>query len=119
MKLAGQVAIIIHLLTASGLPVAVFGAEVPLEVEIGSGKGRFLLEWAATHPELGILAVERAAKYFTLAAQRVMRRGLTNVRLAHTTGEDILFRCLAPGSVAAFHVYFPDPWWKRRHRSDF
>jgi len=101
-----------------GLPLhprAVFGRDLSLEVEIGSGKGRFLPEWAAAHPEVGILAVERAREYLLLAAQRAARRGLVNVRLVHTTAEDLLFRCLAPASVAAVHVYFPDPWPKKRH----
>lgn len=94
---------------------AVFGRDILLEVEIGSGKGRFLLEWAAAHPDIGVLAVERARAYLLLAAQRAARRGLGNVRLVHTTAEDLLFRCLAPASVTAIHVYFPDPWPKKRH----
>lgn len=95
--------------------VAVFGKCIPVEIEIGSGKGRFLLEWAAAHPEVGLVAVERARTYLILAAERAARRGIANVRLVHTTAEDLLFRCLAPSSVAAVHVYFPDPWPKRRH----
>lgn len=95
--------------------VALFGREVAVEIEIGSGKGRFLLEWAAANPETGLLAVERARTYLNLAAERAARRGLGNVRLVHTTAEDLLFRCLAPASVAAVHVYFPDPWPKKRH----
>jgi tRNA (guanine-N7-)-methyltransferase len=97
--------------TASGL----FGSCRPLEIELGAGNGRFLLEWAAGHPESGFLGVERARKYLELAAARALRRGIVNVRLAHTTAEDLLFRCLAPGSVSALHVYFPDPWPKKRH----
>lgn len=105
-------------LASAPLPLAaaaLFGKGVPLEIEIGSGKGRFLLEWAAAHPEIGLLAVERARTYLTLAAERAARRGLGNVRLVHTTAEDLLHRCLAPASVAAVHVYFPDPWPKKRH----
>jgi tRNA (guanine-N7-)-methyltransferase len=100
------------------LPLAsreVFGRSVPLEVELGAGKGRFLLEWAAAHPEVGIVGVERGRRYLQMAALRVARRGLVNVRLVHTTAEDLLFRCLSEGSVVAFHVYFPDPWPKKRH----
>jgi tRNA (guanine-N7-)-methyltransferase len=92
-----------------------FGATVPLEVEIGAGKGRFLLEWGAAHPEIGLIGVERARTYLDMAARRAARGGLGNVRLLHTTAEDLLFRCLAAGSVAAVHVYFPDPWPKTRH----
>lgn len=98
-------------LSSAGL----FGRQCPLEVELGVGKGRFLLEWAAAHPESGLLGVERARSYAVLAADRAARRGLANVRLVHSTAEDVLFRCLAPDSVDAFHVYFADPWPKKRH----
>ncbi len=94
---------------------ALFGEPWPLEVELGVGKGRFLLEWAATHPGVGLVGVERARTYVRIAALRLARTGLTNVRLAHTTAEDLLFRCLAPASVSAVHAYFPDPWPKKRH----
>ncbi len=100
------------------LPLTVrdlFGVEAPLEVEIGSGKGRFLVEWAALQPERCFLGVERAAKYLAMAARRAQRANRTNVRFVRTTAEDLLFRCLEAGSVAALHVYFPDPWPKKRH----
>ena len=105
-------------LGSARLPLAsgdVFGSGMPLEVEFGAGKGRFLLEWAAAHPGVGVVGVERARPYLRMAALRAARRGLSNVRLVHTTAEDMLFRCLGEGSVAAVHVYFPDPWPKKRH----
>lgn len=105
-------------LTAAGLPLdslRLLGRACPLEVELGSGKGRFLLEWATARPEIAVLGVERARKYAELTAVRVARQGVTNARMAVTTAEDLLFRCLSPASVAAFHVYFPDPWPKKRH----
>ena len=92
-----------------------FGRRAPTEVEIGSGKGRFLLELAAARPERDYLAVERSRKYYRLCADRAARRGLDNVLLVHTTGEDLLLRLLAPGSVAALYVLFPDPWPTKRH----
>ena len=101
-----------------GLPldaVEVFGAPMPIEVELGLGKGRFLVEWASTRPDTAFIGVERCQKYVTMAATRLARRGLANVRVARTTAEDILFRCLGDASVAAVHVYFPDPWPKKRH----
>ena len=92
-----------------------FGREAPTDVEIGSGKGKFLNDLAAANPERNLLAVERAAKYHRLCCERAARRGLTNVRLLRTTAEDLLFRLLAETSVANFYVLFPDPWPKKRH----
>lgn len=106
-------------LNAVSLPLtaaAAFGRGGRFEVEIGVGKGRFLLEQAAAYPETCFLGVERARKYLHLTAVRAARRNLGNVRLLHTTAEDLLFRCLTPGSVDAMHLYFPDPWPKKRHR---
>jgi len=92
-----------------------FARAAPTEIEIGSGKGRFLLELAAQHPERNLLAVERAGKYHKLVCQRAAKRGITTVRMLRTTAEDLLFRLLAPASVNTFYVLFPDPWPKKRH----
>jgi len=96
-------------------PESLFGSTRPFEVELGPGKGRFLQEWARLHPEVGILGVERARKYAQRAALRMVKHDVGTVRLAYTTAEDLLFRCLAQATVDAFHVYFPDPWPKHRH----
>lgn len=93
----------------------VFGRIAPVDVEIGAGKGRFLLELAASRPERDILAVERAGKYHRLCCDRAARRGIGNVRVLRTTAEDLLFRLLPPAAVATFYVLFPDPWPKKRH----
>lgn len=93
----------------------VFGRPAPTDVEIGVGKGRFLLELAGREPERSFLGVERAGKYHRLVASRVARRGLGNVWLIHTTAEDLLFRLLADRSVSRLFVLFPDPWPKKRH----
>jgi tRNA (guanine-N7-)-methyltransferase len=92
-----------------------FGREAPTDVEIGSGKGKFLNELAVARPDRNILAVERSAKYHRLCCDRVARRGLTNVRLLRTAGEDLLFRLLAQATVETFFVLFSDPWPKKRH----
>jgi tRNA (guanine-N7-)-methyltransferase len=105
-------------LNTVGVPLSwpeIFGRSAPLHLEIGSGKGRFLLELATAHPEWNLLAVERANKYHTLVSRRAARRGLSNVRLLRTTAEDLLFRLLPPASVDALYVLFPDPWPKKRH----
>ena len=93
----------------------VFGRHAPTEVEIGSGKGGFLLDLARLHPERNLLAVEKAGKYHRLCCHRAASRGLANVRMVRTTAEDLLFRLLAPGTVDAVYVLFPDPWPKKRH----
>jgi len=94
---------------------SVFGRDCPVELEIGSGKGRFLVERAAACPEAGVIGVERARKYLEMSARRAERRGLENVRLVHSSAEDVLFRCVADGSLRAAFVFFPDPWPKKRH----
>jgi tRNA (guanine-N7-)-methyltransferase len=92
-----------------------FGREAATDVEIGSGKGRFLLALAAIRPERNLLAVERAGHYHRLCCERAAKRGLSNIRLLRTTAEDLLFRLLAPSSVATLFILFPDPWPKKRH----
>ncbi len=93
-----------------------FGRDAPTDVEIGCGKGTFLNDLAIAHPERNILAVERSAKYHRLSCERAARRGLDNIRLLRTTGEDLLFRLLAEQTVERFYVLFSDPWPKKRHR---
>ncbi len=92
-----------------------FGRDAPTDIEIGTGKGKFLNEFATAQPERNILGVERSAKYHSLCCDRAARRGLTNVRVLRTTGEDLLFRLLTEASVASMYVLFPDPWPKKRH----
>lgn len=93
----------------------IFGRSAPVDVEIGSGKGKFLLELAPSQPERDFLAVERAGKYHRLCCDRAAKRGIVNVRLVRTTAEDLLFRLLVKESVERIFVLFPDPWPKKRH----
>ncbi len=93
-----------------------FGRAAPTEMEIGSGKGRFLLESAAERPERNFLGAELEGEYARLARARAARRGLTNVRFERLDGKAFVRDRLAPGSLAALHVFFPDPWPKKRHR---
>lgn len=93
----------------------IFGRSAPVDVEIGSGKGKFLLELAPSQAERDFLAVERAGKYHRLCCDRAAKRGIVNVRLVRTTAEDLLFRLLVKESVERIFVLFPDPWPKKRH----
>lgn len=88
----------------------------PLEIEIGSGKGLFLLNESGAHPETDWIGIEISKKYCRYAAYRLAQAGRTNARMLRGDGVDFVSRWIADQSVAALHVYFPDPWWKARHR---
>ena len=94
----------------------VFGNGHPVEVEVGSGKGLFLQNAATENPAHNFVGVELARKYAGRAAERVAKRGLTNVRVWPGDGKLFLAKFVAAASLAAVHVYFPDPWWKARHK---
>ena len=92
-----------------------FGNSHPVELELGIGKGRFLLDAAVHHPGVNYIGVEQAAKYLRLAHARAVRRGCSNLRLVHGDAREFVEFFLASESVRAIHVYFPDPWPKKRH----
>ena len=95
---------------------ALFGNDHPIEMEIGCGKGGFLLRQAQAHPERNYFAIEWANAFYRFAADRMARRGVTNVRIARCDAKEFVLRRLPPASLLALHVYHPDPWPKRRHR---
>jgi tRNA (guanine-N7-)-methyltransferase len=94
----------------------VFAAEQPLEVELGTGKGLFLSDAAAANPGSNFLGLEVAGKFAQYAAARLARRGLTNACVVSGDGLRVFREILPDASCQAVHVYFPDPWWKARHR---
>ena len=87
----------------------------PLHIEIGSGKGTFLVQQAGLQPDANFLGIEWAGEFFRYAADRVRRSGLTNVRLLHADGVEFIRYRMPPGIVRVIHLYFPDPWPKKRH----
>jgi tRNA (guanine-N7-)-methyltransferase len=91
------------------------GGEGPVEVEIGCGKGEFLMASALRHPRTFFVGVEVARKYALKSAARLVKAGATNARVAWMDGMTFLERAVPPASLRAVHVYFPDPWPKRRH----
>ena len=92
-----------------------FEREAPLEVEIGFGYGHFLLEYGRARPELNVVGIEFRPKLAYQVADRIARQGRTNLMALRGDAKRHLPTLFAPGSVQAFHVQFPDPWWKKRH----
>jgi tRNA (guanine-N7-)-methyltransferase len=90
-----------------------FGREAPLEIEIGSGKARFLVAAARVNPAHDFLGLERSLSYYRICRERVARSGLSNAVVLRADGK-IFLESLSPRSVRAFHVYFPDPWPKKK-----
>ncbi len=93
----------------------VFENSRPVEVEVGTGKGTFLLARARARPELNFLGIEWAKAYCHYSADRIRRAGLTNVRMLRTDATHFFRVCLPDSSIWRVHIYFPDPWPKRRH----
>jgi tRNA (guanine-N7-)-methyltransferase len=93
----------------------VFSREGPVEVEVGIGKGRFLLAAAAARPDVLHLGVEWANKYLRVAEDRALKRGMSNVRFLRADARDLVHRAIASASVSAYYVFYPDPWPKKRH----
>ena len=94
----------------------VFGNDRLVEIEVGSGKGRFLKESAQKNPEINYVGIERASKYFEKSCERLAKHDITTARLVYCDASYFLYRHVADQSVSAFHIYFPDPWPKKRHR---
>ncbi|MBX3444661.1 MAG: tRNA (guanosine(46)-N7)-methyltransferase TrmB [Planctomyces sp.] len=92
-----------------------FANDRPLEIDVGCGRGLFVFSASGARPNTNFLGIELDYKEARRAAKRLQKRAAGNARIL---GGDVFraFEHIAPGSVEAIHVYFPDPWWKRRHR---
>ena len=110
-----------HLLALADLPVpldpaTLFPLAAPIELEGGSGKGLFLDTASEARPDRNFLGSEIAGGYARLCAARLARRGAANARIIHGDATWLVRGLLPDACLAAVHVYFPDPWWKARHR---
>jgi len=92
-----------------------FGRAQPLEVELGCGDSSFLVEYARQHPERNFIGVERLLGRIRKLDRKGRRAGLTNLRGVRIECAYFLEYLLPAHSAEAVHVYFPDPWPKRRH----
>jgi tRNA (guanine-N7-)-methyltransferase len=95
---------------------ALFANDHPVELEVGFGKGSFLVAAAPLHPERNYLGIEIDRALQLYVANRIVKRQLRQVKLLCGDGARLLAEHLRPHSLAAVHVYFPDPWWKKRHQ---
>jgi tRNA (guanine-N7-)-methyltransferase len=93
-----------------------FGNDLPLEIEIGSGKGLFLASASAANENHNFLGIEIVTKYAAYAAGRLVNAGVKNGMMISGNAEPLFAERIDPGGLEAVHVYFPDPWWKKRHR---
>jgi tRNA (guanine-N7-)-methyltransferase len=111
------------LLPAFGIPYAqvpvdtarVFGRQAPLIVEIGFGMGEGMARIAADHPECDYLGIEVHNPGVGSLLDRIGRDGLENVRIVQHDAVEVIRDMVAPDSLAGVHVFFPDPWHKKRH----
>lgn len=88
----------------------------PVQVEVGSGKGRFLIRAAEADGATNWVGLETRWGTLALAVRRIVARGLDNALCIRCDAMHVVRVLIPEGSVAAFHVYYPDPWWKKRHR---
>jgi tRNA (guanine-N7-)-methyltransferase len=110
-----------HLLKLDALPVPfdpqlVFPRATPVELEVGSGKGLFLASAAARTADRNFLGAEISGGYARLCAGRIAAAGAENARIIHGDATFLVRSMLPDACLGGMHVYFPDPWWKARHR---
>ena len=110
-----------HLLELAALPApldpnSLFPHQAAIEMEVGSGKGLFLSTASAARPDLNFLGVEISGGYARLCASKLAAQQATNGRIIHGDATYLARSLLPDACLAAIHVYFPDPWWKARHR---
>ncbi len=95
---------------------SLFANDRPLEVEIGSGKGLFMATASQQRPQHNFLGIEIATKYARHAAARLAKVPSDNAMMVAGNAEPMFQKQVPAESLEAIHVYFPDPWWKKRHR---
>ncbi|MFW6335824.1 MAG: tRNA (guanine(46)-N(7))-methyltransferase TrmB [Phycisphaeraceae bacterium] len=87
----------------------------PLELEIGSGKGTFGVSYGEANPGVDLLGIEYARAFWRYAADRVRRHAMPNVRMLYAEASSFLKLYVPEASLRQVHIYFPDPWPKKRH----
>ena len=112
---------LLHPITSAVEPIdlaGLFPVVQPLELELGCGDGSFTLQYALANPGRNIVALERLLGRITKLDRKGHRAGLKNLRLLRAEAAYVLEYLLPPGLLDAIHVYFPDPWPKKRHHKN-
>ncbi|AEF85206.1 tRNA (guanine-N(7)-)-methyltransferase [Treponema primitia ZAS-2] len=94
---------------------SVFGSHNPVTLEIGFGMGIATAEIAEENPDKNYLGVEVHKPGIGRLLWEIEKRGLTNIRIIEYDAVEVLGKMIPPSSLAAFHIFFPDPWPKKRH----
>ncbi len=92
-----------------------FGRSKSVHIEIGCGRGSFLVGQSPAQPDVDFLGIEWASRYYRYSLDRIGRWGLSNVKLIRTDAAGFITEFVADNSIDCFHIYFPDPWPKRHH----
>lgn len=93
-----------------------FGNANPVVLEIGSGKGRFLITTATERPDLNLVGIEKSLHYHRVIRDRVLKRHLANIRLINHDAFLVLRDMVPDASLAEVHIYFPDPWPRKKEQ---
>lgn len=100
--------------TKKGAWREVFGNDHPIHIEIGMGKGRFMMDMAALHPEINYIGIEKYSTVLLRAIQKMEQNELPNLVFIRMDAEDIC-EVFAPEEVSKIYLNFSDPWPKDRH----
>lgn len=101
------------------LPVPhLFVRPQPIEVDLGCGKGRFLLARAAKHPDVNFLGIDRMLRRIRKIDNKVRRIGLGNIRLLRVEGYYAVAYLMPAHAIRTYYILFPDPWPKKRHHEN-
>jgi tRNA (guanine-N7-)-methyltransferase len=92
-----------------------FGNDHPVEMEVGMGKGTFLVEQAKARPETNFFGIEYANWFWKYASDRIRRANCPNARTVRAEASYFVNEFVADASLSVMHIYFPDPWPKKRH----
>ncbi len=91
-----------------------FGNDHPIHIEVGTGKGQFLVGMALQHPEINFVGIEQQPSIAVMALDRILEAGITNVKLLNTDG-GLLSDYFSEGEIDRVYLNFSDPWPKNRH----